>query len=99
MGDDDGNGTAVDAGVGAAVGDESGTVDGIGVGDDAGIGTADRGWRLSDRPTARGLGTGDDDGRPGLAAFRPTYGAWTRHGRRRRERHCRRCRSRCGRWR
>ena len=32
------------------------------MGDDAGIGTADRGWRLADRHTARGLGMGDDAG-------------------------------------
>ena len=32
------------------------------MGDAAGIGTADRGWRLADRHTARGLSTGDDAG-------------------------------------
>jgi hypothetical protein len=65
------NGTA--AGNDTAVGDENGTVvgdgsstvvgDGIGMGDDdAEISTADRGWRLADRHTARGLSTGDDAG-------------------------------------
>ena len=64
-----GVGAAVGDGIDTAVGDESGKVvgdgsstvvgDGIGMGDDAGIGTADRGWRLADRNTARGL---DDAG-------------------------------------
>ena len=60
-----GVGAAVGNGIDTAVGDESGKVvgdgsstvvgDGIGMGDDAGIGTADRGWRLADQNTARGL--------------------------------------------
>ena len=64
-----GVGAAVGDGIDTAVGDESGKVvgdgsspvvgDGLGMGDDAGIDTADRGWRLADRNTARGL---DDAG-------------------------------------
>ena len=65
----DGVGAAVGDGIDMAVGDECGTVvgngsstvvgDGIGMCDDAGIGTADRGWRLADRDTARGLSAGE----------------------------------------
>jgi hypothetical protein len=66
---DAGVGAAVGDGMDTAVGDDSGKVvgdgsspvvgDGLGMGDDAGIDTADRGWRLADRNTARGL---DDAG-------------------------------------
>ena len=64
-----GVGAAVGDGTDTAVGDECGKVvgdgsspvvgDGLGMGDDAGIDTADRGWRLADRNTARGM---DDAG-------------------------------------
>ena len=58
-----GVGAAVGDGIDTAVGDESGKVagdgsstvvgNGVGMGNDAGTGTADRGWRLADRATAR----------------------------------------------
>ena len=41
------------------IGSDTDAGDGIGTGDDAGIGTAERGWRLADRTTARELSTGD----------------------------------------